>query len=144
MKFARSAAIALSLSGLIIGGVPAFAGPHGGGHSGGHGGSVAHGGSLGHGGSFGHGIGHGRSFGHRNTFRHHDGFRHHGGRGAFFVGGFVGLGAPYYYNRGYPYDYYNYGYPYRDRYYSRSRRCYTAWVWDDYEGDEVPVRVCRR
>lgn len=144
MKHVRATALAFALGGLILASAPASAQRHGGSH-GGHGASMGHARSGGHHGSVGnHGSFRNHGFvQHRGTFRH--GRRHHG-RGTSF--GFVGFGfgspfgSPYYYNGGYPYDYYD-DYPYRSRYYSR-RRCRTEWVWDDYEGEEVPVRVCRR
>ena len=151
MKLLRCASIAIGLVGLGLGGAPALAQHHGGhGNSGGHG-SGSHG-SSGHGSgaSFrshgGHQGGHG-SFGRgsRSSFRSHGG--HHGGHGRGVTFGTFYAPGGYYYG-GYPYDYYDYGYPGRAYGYryrrSLHRRCRTVWERDDYTGEEVPVRVCRR
>lgn len=131
MKLLRSASIAIGLLGLGLAGAPAMAQHHGG--SSGHG--------VGGHGSFGDGPG--------ASFRSHGG-RHDGhGRGVAF--GTFYAPAGYYYG-GYPYDHYDYGYGNPGRTYgygyghgrSRHRRCRTVWEWDDYAGEEVPVRVCRR
>ncbi len=133
MKLLRSVSIAIGLLALGLGSAPALAQRHGG-----------HGSSGGHG-SFGHGSG--------SSFRSHGGF--HGGHGRGFTFGtfyapggyyggypYSGYGAyPYDYGYGYPAGAYGYGYGYRR---SHHRRCRTVWEYDDYAGEDVPVRVCRR
>lgn len=126
MKLLRTGSIAIGLLALGLGSATALAQHHGG-----HGGSGGHG--FGGHGSFGHGSG---------SFRSHGGF--HGGHGRSFAFGTFYAPGGYYYGGGYPYSGYS-AYPY-DYGYRRShhRRCRTVWEWDDYAGEEVPVRVCRR
>ncbi|HKP33285.1 MAG TPA: hypothetical protein VJT70_00720 [Sphingomicrobium sp.] len=135
MKLLRFGSIAIGLLGLALGGAPVLAQHHGGHGSGSHG-------FAGHS-SFGHGFG--------SSFRSHGGY--HGGQGrsvtfgTFYApGGYYYGGYPYSNYGAYPYDYgygypagaYGYGYPR-----SHHRRCRTVWEWDDYAGEEVPVRLCR-
>lgn len=137
----RVGALTVALGGLLVAIAPAAAQ-----HRGGHGDSFGHG-SFSHGGFRGsHMTSRGGSHGIVGLHRFRSGRHRHT---SVYFGGLFGSpwGYPYgsgYYGRGYPYDAYYGAYPYDRRYYRRYRRCHTEWVWDDYEGTEVPVRVCRR